>query len=165
MVALPSGCADAIYSRFGVMGFSDPVAAFTNFHRIFRPGGRLAFVCWQALDKNELDHMPLAAVGLPGVRDDVPFSFADPRVILGVLGQAGFQGIDVRGHSERVSSGDLNAMTEVLLKVGSLGKIVREHLALRAEAEPRLRAALAKLGDAAKISLPASVWLVTAHKT
>lgn len=125
-VSLPSGSADAIYSRFGVMGFSDPVAAFANFRRMLRPGGRLAFVCWQGLDMNELDSMPLAAAGIPGVRDNSPFSFADPRIIDNILGQAGFQGIEAHAHSERVSSGDLDAMTEVLLKVGSLGKIVQD---------------------------------------
>ncbi|MGX7703471.1 class I SAM-dependent methyltransferase [Methylobacterium sp. Gmos1] len=163
MFDLPSGSVDAIYSRFGVMGFPNPVAAFTNFRRMLRPGGRLAFVCWQALDRNELDSMPLAAAGMPGVNDDAPFSFADPRVIDDVLGQAGFQEIQVRAHSEPVSSGDLDAMTEVLLKVGPLGKIIREQPARRAEVEPRLRAALAKLGDPANVSLTASVWVVRAH--
>ncbi|MCF4130109.1 methyltransferase domain-containing protein [Methylobacterium sp. SyP6R] len=162
-IDLPSGSADAVYSRFGVMGFADPVAAFTNFRRMLRPGGKLAFVCWQALDQNELDHLPLTAAGIPGVADDAPFSFADPRVIDGVLGQAGFDGIGFRAHNARVSSGDLDAMTAVLLKVGSLGKIVREHPTLRADAEPRLRAALAKLGDHALVSLTASVWIVTAY--
>jgi SAM-dependent methyltransferase len=39
---LPSESADAVFSRFGVMTFNDPVAAFTNFRRILRPSGRLA---------------------------------------------------------------------------------------------------------------------------
>ncbi|WP_244534909.1 methyltransferase domain-containing protein [Methylobacterium sp. UNC300MFChir4.1] len=162
-IDLPSESVDAIYLRFGVMGFADPVAAFTNFRRMLRPSGRLAFVCWRALAENELDHLPLTAAGISGVGDDAPFSFADPRVIDEVLGRAGFEGIGVRAHNARVSSGDLDAMTEVLLKVGLLGKIVREHPARRAEVEPRLRAALAKLGDPAQVSLTASVWIVTAR--
>ena len=34
---LPSESADAVFSRFGVMTFKDPVAAFANFRRILRP--------------------------------------------------------------------------------------------------------------------------------
>jgi len=62
-----------------------------------------------------------------------------------------------------VSNGDLDAMTWVLLKVGPLGKIVRENPALRATAEPLLREALAALGDPSRVKLLASVWIVTAR--
>lgn len=46
---LPSESADAVFSRFGVMTFNDPVAAFANFRRILRPSGALAFCCWRSL--------------------------------------------------------------------------------------------------------------------
>jgi ubiquinone/menaquinone biosynthesis C-methylase UbiE len=35
---------DAAISRFGIMFFADPVAAFANLRRTTRPGGRLVFV-------------------------------------------------------------------------------------------------------------------------
>ena len=44
---------DVIISRFGLMFFDDPVAAFTNLRRAARPGGRLAFACWQPMTANE----------------------------------------------------------------------------------------------------------------
>ena len=44
---------DAAVSRFGVMFFGDPVAAFANIGRALRPGGRLVFACWQDLLRNE----------------------------------------------------------------------------------------------------------------
>src|SRR5262249_32133419 len=40
---------DLVFSRFGVMFFIDPVVAFRNLRGALGPGGRLAFVCWQAL--------------------------------------------------------------------------------------------------------------------
>src|ERR1044071_9117083 len=46
---------DAAFSRFGVMFFADPTAAFINIRRSLRPNGRLAFVCWRALEENPLD--------------------------------------------------------------------------------------------------------------
>ncbi|MGI9408642.1 MAG: class I SAM-dependent methyltransferase [Hyphomicrobiaceae bacterium] len=38
---------DAVYSRFGVMFFADPVSAFVNVRRSLKRDGRLAFVCWR----------------------------------------------------------------------------------------------------------------------
>jgi ubiquinone/menaquinone biosynthesis C-methylase UbiE len=160
---LPFESADAVFSRFGVMTFSDPVAAFANFRRILRPSGALAFSCWRSLQENELDHLPLTAAGFRSMVDDSPFSFANPEHIRRTLEAAGFSEIIIRSHDENVSSGDLDAMTWVLLKVGPLGKIVRENPPLRATAEPLLREALAALGDPSSVQLLASVWIVTAR--
>ena len=160
---LPSESADAVFSRFGVMTFNDPVAAFANFRRILRPSGALAFSCWRSLQENELDNLPLSAAGFQSTVDESPFSFADPEHIRRTLAAAGFSEIVIRSHDEKVSSGDLDAMTWVLLKVGPLGRIVRENPALRATAEHRLREALAALGDPSKVQLLASVWIVTAR--
>ena len=43
---------DRAYSRFGVMFFADPAAAFSNIRAALKSGGRLAFVCWQPLELN-----------------------------------------------------------------------------------------------------------------
>ncbi len=160
---LPSESTDAVFSRFGVMTFSDPVAAFANFRRILKSSGVLAFSCWRSLQENELDHLPLSAAGFQSAVDEGPFSFADPEHIRRTLEAAGFGEIIIQAHDEKVSSGDLDAMTSVLLKVGPLGKIVRENPALRAAAEPRLRAALAALGGPSRVQLMAAVWIVTAR--
>jgi SAM-dependent methyltransferase len=160
---LPSESADAVFSRFGVMSFNDPVAAFANFRRILRPSGALAFTCWRSLRENELDHFPLFAAGFQLAVDESPFSFADPERIRQTLESAGFTEIIIHAHDEKVSSGDLDAMTWVLLKVGPLGKIVREKPALRATVEPALREALAALGDPSRVQLSASVWIVSAR--
>ena len=58
---------DLLLSRFGVMFFSDPVAAFANLLRALRPGGRLAFVCWAPLEDNPWFKEPLA-VGVAPAR-------------------------------------------------------------------------------------------------
>jgi SAM-dependent methyltransferase len=159
----PAGNADAVFSRFGVMTFNDPVAAFANFRGILRPSGALAFSCWRSFHENELDHLPLSAAGFQLPVDDSPFSFADPKHIRRTLEAAGFSEIAIQPHDEKVSSGNLDAMTWVLLKVGPLGKIVRENPALRATAEPRLREALAALGGSSRVQLMDSVWIVTAR--
>ncbi len=159
----PSTSADAVFSRFGVMAFNDPITAFANFRRILRPSGGLAFCCWRSLQENELDRLPLSAAGFRSPADEGPFSLADPEHIRRTLIAAGFSKIVIQSYDKKVSSGDLDAMTEVLLKVGPLGKIVRDNPALRATAEPRLRHVLASLGDPCKVELLASVWIVTAR--
>lgn len=81
----------------------------------------------------------------------------------GILQTAGFQHVDIRAHDELVSSGDLNAMAAVLLKVGPLGKVLRENPELHAEAEPCLRAALGPRGARSRVALMAATWIVTAQ--
>src|SRR3954471_10408981 len=56
------GAFDAVYSRFGVMFFDDPPAAFRNLRAAARSGARLSFVCWQELAKNPWGARPLEAV-------------------------------------------------------------------------------------------------------
>ncbi len=163
VVDLPFESTDAVFSRFGVMSFSDPVEAFANFRRMLKPSGVLAFCCWRSLQENELDYLPLSATGLQQASNDSPFSFANPEHIYRTLETAGFNEIIIQPHDEKVSSGNLDTMTEILLKVGPLGKIVRENPTLRATAEPSLRVALAALGDPSQVQLLASVWIVTAR--
>jgi ubiquinone/menaquinone biosynthesis C-methylase UbiE len=161
-VDLPEQSADGLFSRFGVMAFANPTAAFANFRRILKSSGRLAFVCWRSLEQNELDLLPLRAAGLEEMIDPTPFSFAEAPHLRAVLETAGFKQITIEAHDEMVSSGDLDDMAAVLLRVGPLGKILRENPALRATAEPRLRAALVKHDDHQRVSLKAATWIVTA---
>ncbi|MBW8814088.1 MAG: methyltransferase domain-containing protein [Caulobacterales bacterium] len=163
-VTLPDASADAVFSRFGVMAFADPVAAFANLRRILKPGGRLAFVCWRALAENELDLMPLQAAGLEAMADATPFSFADAAIVRATLEAAGFEAVTARAHDAPVSSGDADAMATVLLRVGPLGRILRETPALRATAEPRLRAALVARETDGAVALTAATWVVTGQR-
>jgi hypothetical protein len=95
--------------------------------------------------------------------DPTPFSFAQAPLLRLVLETAGFKQITIEAHDEMVSSGDLDGMATVLLRVGPLGKILRENPTLRAAAEPRVRAALVKQDDGERISLKAATWIVTAR--
>lgn len=161
---------DAAFSRFGVMFFADPVAAFVNIRRSLKPHGRLAFVCWRALQENPLDFLPLQAASghlLPQPAPDPaapgPFSFADPNRIRDVLGRAGFRSIAIMPHDELVGSGNLDAMLAVVTRVGALGKILRESPELRAAAVPAVRSALAAHDGPDGVKLNAATWVVTAH--
>jgi SAM-dependent methyltransferase len=107
---IAGGPFDAVFSRFGVMFFADPRAAFTNIRALLRPGGRLAFACWADLFSNEWMFVPGAAVisvtgefpampepGAPG-----PFSLAEVDSVTALLAEAGFTEVDVTPHAEVV---------------------------------------------------------------
>src|SRR5947207_12657968 len=161
---------DAAFSRFGVMFFADPAAAFINIRRSLRPNGRLAFVCWRALEENPLDILPLRAAAAylppqPAHDPDAPgpFAFANPDRVRGILERAGFDEINITAHDEQVGSGDLDTMLAVCLRVGALGKILRENPELLTAALPAVRAALAAHDGPHGVRLNAATWVVTAR--
>jgi SAM-dependent methyltransferase len=93
---------DLLVSRFGVMFFSDPVAAFANLGGALRPGGRLAFACWGPLDANPWFALPLAvgvqALGPPDPeppRSPGPMAFAETAYVEEILAAAGFAEIRI----------------------------------------------------------------------
>ncbi|MBT2188822.1 class I SAM-dependent methyltransferase [Sphingobium nicotianae] len=163
VLPLPDGIADGVFSRFGVMGFGDPIAAFSHFHRLLRRGGRLAFVCWRALEENELDYLPLHAAGLEAKADRTPFSFEDPGVIRSVLETAGFREISLSANDTPVSCGDLDATMAVVMRVGALGKILREDPGLRDTCDARVRDALSARTAGTQVRLMAATWTVSAR--
>ncbi|MFE1751674.1 class I SAM-dependent methyltransferase [Streptomyces anandii] len=92
---------DAAISRYGVMFFADPAAAFGNVARALRPGGRLAFVCpadaalneWVAAVASLRGLLPVGDFGQPGLPG--MFSLADPDRIREVLTRAGLIDITI----------------------------------------------------------------------
>lgn len=94
---LPPSRFDLMASRFGVMFFSDPVAAFKNLSLALRPGGRLSFVSWADVDINPWFTIPRDAaiqrLGKPApapANAPSPFAFADTGYVLDILKEAGF---------------------------------------------------------------------------
>lgn len=161
-LALPDRSVDGIFSRFGTMFFADPIMAFTNMRRMLRSGGRIGFVCWRSMKENELDFFPVEAAGLVAAVDGTPFSFEDADTVDRILRSAGFGLIEIRAFDAQVSSGDAETMLKVVLRVGALGKILREAPALFPMAEPRVRTALSMREQGGKVSLSAATWIVTA---
>jgi SAM-dependent methyltransferase len=84
---------DVAISRFGVMFFSDPVAAFANVARALRPGGRLVVLVWQRHRDNEWAVAIDDAIRAETF-DDTVFSLGDPDATTPILERAGFA--DVR---------------------------------------------------------------------
>lgn len=159
---LPDASLDGIFSRFGTMFFADPVSAFRNLRRMLRPGGRFAFVSWRSIGDNELDRFCIEASGLRTAVDPAPYRFEDAKVIRSTLAAAGFGAITVTGQDAEVSCGGAAETLAVVLRVGALGKLVRETPDLRSQVEPRLRAALQMRERYGAVHLGTATWVVTA---
>lgn len=96
---------DVVISRFGVMFFSDPGAAFTALARAAGPAGRLAVVVWARRDDSELFELPLqVSVDTLNVRgadavlppsDAGPFSMHDPDQMSALLRTAGWADVGI----------------------------------------------------------------------
>ncbi len=93
--------ADAAFSRFGLMFFEEPVAAFRNILDGLGGGGRLHFLAWGDPARNPMFSATLgelaqrlelapAAANAPG-----PFGLADPERTRRILQAAGFEEVSI----------------------------------------------------------------------
>jgi len=164
---------DAALSRFGVMFFADPVAAFAALRRNLRPEGRLVFACWQALSDNPWARAPMEAalpfLETPPERPDPhapgPFAFADADRVRAILSESGWRGIAIAPWTGVLELPGVSApeTAAFMMELGPLARILQE-----AELDPApVRAALeTRLSDDAdpdgRVRLQGAAWLVTA---
>jgi len=161
---------DAVYSRFGVMFFSDPVAAFTNVRRALKPEGRLAFVCWRPFRENLWMRVPMeAAQSLlpPSPPTDPlapgPFAFADRDRVQSILEEAGFLDVAIGGFDTSIGGSTLDQTVDLAFRVGPLGAALRERPDLAPSVTGAVRSALATFETPAGVLMPAAVWIVQAR--
>lgn len=164
--------ADLLFSRFGVMFFGDPVAAFANLRRALQPGGRFAFAAWAALADNPWINTPLQAAlaTLPPLPAEDPgepgqFAFGDPARVLRILHDAGFNPAVVRGFdfAMRWPGDDVARTASGVATMGQVGRALRDRTeAERSRATEAIADALAPLVRDGWITLPARVWLFSA---
>ncbi len=77
-VDLPAGSFDALISRFGMMLFDEPEAAFAHLGQLVRAGGRISYVTWTEPAANDWFALPFTAAGAPVPPSGTPFRLADP---------------------------------------------------------------------------------------
>jgi SAM-dependent methyltransferase len=169
------GAADAIFSRFGVMFFADPTAAFANLRTALQPDGRLGFVCWQPVMANPWMLTPVMALAgivplpTPAAPDAPgPFSFGDPDRVRRILDGAGFRDVAIDAFTPTVTLGggvSLDETVEFALDLGPTGQALRE---AGPDARPRafvaVREALAPFSTPNGVVLDSASWIVTARR-
>ncbi len=162
---------DAVFSRFGVMFFADPAAAFANIATKLVEGGRLTFVCWRPLKENDWMRVPLEAA-LPLLPPQPPadplapgpFAFANPDRVRGILAESGWHSVNIEKWDAAIGSGDLAATVDMTFRVGPLGMILRENPDMVAPVAEAVRGALAPYDGPDGVKLPAAVWIVQAMR-
>ncbi len=168
------GTRDVVFSRFGVMFFDDPTAAFRNIRTVLTSEGRLAFVCWQPIAENSWFSVPVEAVR-PNVPDQPPsdpyapgpFAFAEPDRVRAILAAAGFSRIVITPHRTTMrlgGPGDLDGAADFSTKIGPAARMLAEvEPEVRAAAMGDVRAALAPFDGPDGVVLGGAVWLVSAR--
>jgi SAM-dependent methyltransferase len=166
------GAYDLAISRFGVMFFLDPVAAFTNIASALRPGGRLAMLVWQSIAANEWvsamrealavgRDLPVPPPGAPS-----PFSLADTDHARRVLTEAGFTDVAFIESAQPFHAGsdadDAYGFVSGLRVIQMLVEDVDD--ATRARALDNLRATMADHQAADGVTFGSAAWVITARK-
>jgi SAM-dependent methyltransferase len=166
---LGEGGLDAVFSRFGVMFFSDPPAAFANLRKALKPGGRLTFVCWRPYAENLWMRTPMEAAQpfLPPMAPadptaPGPFAFADPQRIQSILQAAGFEDIRITPFDAMIGGGSIEETLDLTFRVGPLGSALRDAPHLAPTVREAVRARLSDFATPQGVLMPAAVWIVQA---
>ncbi len=158
---------DLIVSRFGVMFFTDPVAAFTNIRTAAEPGAELCFITWRAPEENPFmqtgeraaaEHIPNLPARDP--HGPGPFALADPDRLRQVL--AGWSDVEITP-IDRITRLPEEALVPYLRNMGPVSRALRE--APEDERDRiigQVRRAFDGFVHGDEVSFPTATWQVTA---
>ncbi len=166
---------DFVFSRFGTMFFSSPVAGLRNMRRALKPGGIVTHIVWRTRADNPWLSMAKDVVlkFLPPPGDDAltcgpgPFSMANQEMVTGMMKAAGYTDISFRRVDAPVLIGhSVDDAIDFQLALGPAGEVYREAGALAEERREEIRAALAEAiaaqtTSAEGIVMPSSSWVIS----
>jgi SAM-dependent methyltransferase len=166
---------DLITSRFGVMFFADPFAAFGNLLPAARKGGRLCFICWARLEDNKHWLIPyevaLRHLGSPGPqppRAPGPMAFSDPDYVRSILETAGFADVAIDRETPLITGSTPKEEAEHACIMGPSGRLIDEKKpdeALRETIKREMLEAFAAYAGGKEMLLPSTVFVVTARRS
>jgi SAM-dependent methyltransferase len=169
-----AGRFDLIASRFGVMFFADPVAAFSNLLPAARPGGRLCFVCWGPIEQNRHWMIPyevaLRHLGPPAptpLHAPGPLAFSDRDYVRSILERAGFAEVVIDRETPDISGSTPEEEAEYACVMGPPARLIEEKKpdqAVRATIRQEMAEAFAAYARGGPMLLPSTVFLVTARR-
>jgi SAM-dependent methyltransferase len=163
---------DAAFSRFGVMFFEHPAAAFANIRGAMAPEGRMVFACWRPFAENLWSREPLMALApllkeplkpadpdLPG-----PFALSDDAKINRILGASGWRDVSIERWDGPIGVGrDAEEAASFLLKIGPCARAINEQNLDVAAAKELLVEFLTPHQGPSGIARPGACWIVRAN--
>jgi SAM-dependent methyltransferase len=173
-VAMFPGTFDVVTSRFGVMFFEDPAAAFANMAKALKPGGRLVFAAWGPVSINPWWRLPTAVASarlgaLPPTPNHAPgpMGLADEAYVKAELAKAGLEEASVA--SRKIDLGTKSnavKMAALAMKIGPAARVIR--LANGTESdrtaiEEALVGAFSAYQDGETFAMPASLNIIKAR--
>jgi SAM-dependent methyltransferase len=165
---------DLITSRFGVMFFADPMAAFRNLRGAAKPGGRLCFVCWAPLADNQHWLIPyevaLRRLGPPAPKPahaPGPLAFSDPDYVRSILETARFEGVEIHRQTPEIVGATPEEEAEHACIMGPSGRLIEEKKPderMRQTIRQEMTEAFAAYAKGKEMRLPSTVFVVTAQR-
>ena len=166
---------DFVFSRFGTMFFSNPVAGLKNMRSALKPGAIMTHIVWRTPDTNPWLSMAKDVVLklLPPPSEDGrscgpgPFSMADKPMVTKMMEIAGYENITFKRVDAPVLVGrTIEDAINFQLAIGPAGEVFRE---AGEEAEAKrgeIEVALAEVIDAQKkeadgIVMESSSWVIS----
>ena len=170
----PANGFDLVFSRFGVMFFADPTAAFANVRCAVKPGGRLSLAVFRTARENLWPQGPLEAVRhllpplpTPGPEDPGPFSWADPARVHRILEGAGFREVKLIRLDPKMRLAPPGGVAEAADFMMTFGPLTRVLPSLAPEHRDAVRAGVEGFfrghDEPEGIVLPAANWVVQAR--
>ena len=162
---------DRVFSRFGVMFFVEPIAAFANIRSGMKSGGRMAFVCWQALDNNpwleipfKIAHQYVPAPPPPDPDAPGPMAFADPDRVRRILSGAGFAEINIASLETTLPVGpNARATAQKLAQLGSAARLLSDASEdIKSKVEEDLSKRLTEFQTERGVLMDSATWIVSA---
>jgi len=171
----PPAGTDAVVSRFGVMFFDDPTAAFANIATTLSPGGTVTFACWQGIDRNPwmmvpvVEALALIEIELPtDPNAPGPFAFADSGRVRGILESAGLRQVRLTSFEPElaVAGGqELDAAVDFLMQLGPMRRALSNAASDQCDAvRTAVRGAIAPYERHDGVIMPSAAWIVSATK-
>ncbi len=171
------GLFDIVFSRFGTMFFTNPVAGLRSMRACLKPGGQLAHIVWRERKANPwvFAAHDIVRQFLPAPGDNAqscgpgPFSMADQDTTHAKMEAAGFSDIAFKRIDARVSVGrDVEDAVAFQLAVGPAGETFREAGALAEQRRPEIVAELTRffediMDPDGGLWMDSSSWLITAR--
>ena len=161
---------DMIVSRFGVMFFDDPVAAFANLRRSVCSGGALRFAAWRSAQDNPFMTAAERAAArfvpqMPVRQPDAPgqFGFADQHRVARILKESGWRDIAITPIDVACAIPKA-ALDGYITRLGPLGRILPQlDEATRGKVIEAVRAAFAPFVEGDEVRFIAACWMVAAR--
>ncbi len=166
----PAASFDLVVAQFGVMFYSDRITAYKEALRVLRPGGRLLFTCWNALEMNPAAHITQKVIAAQFPLDTpafytVPFAYHDRAVIREEVLLAGFERVHLEEANLKGEAVTAEAAAKGLLEGSPIHTAImdRDAFALPAMREALTEQLKARFG-AKDLRVPLNAWVVEASK-